>query len=142
MYKRFQQIISVSMALLVLFSTLSFSVEKHYCGEHLVDVAIFSDAKKCGMEASDQGLNDTDQNTVLMSNSCCKDVVDLVEGQDELSLEKTKVLDTDQKIFLLSFAYVFGELYAPKTENTSLFKPPSRLKVVKDIHLLHEVFLI
>lgn len=130
------------MALLLMFSTLSFSIEKHYCGEHLVDVAIFSDAKKCGMEAADQGLKPSDQNTVLMAKSCCKDVVDLFEGQDELSIEKTKTLESGQKIFLLSFAYVFGELYAPKTENTSLFKPPTGLKVVKDIHLLHEVFLI
>ena len=45
------KIFSLSMALLVLMSTVSVTIEKHFCGDHLVDVAIFSDAEKCGMEA-------------------------------------------------------------------------------------------
>jgi len=47
MYSRFKQSISVTMALLVFISTLSVSIEKHYCGEHLVGFAIFADAQKC-----------------------------------------------------------------------------------------------
>ena len=70
MYNRFQQFISVAMALLVLISTLSVSIEKHYCGDHLVDIAFFAEAEKCGMEASDEDKD-------LMAQSCCKDVVDL-----------------------------------------------------------------
>ena len=39
----FRKIASVSVALLVLFSTMSFSVDMHYCGDHLVDFS-FSDS--------------------------------------------------------------------------------------------------
>ena len=59
------------MALLVFISTLSISIEKHYCGDHLVDVSIFADVQKCGMEEADQGA-------ILMTQSCCKDVINFV----------------------------------------------------------------
>ena len=49
-HNRILQLISMAMAVLVLISTLSVSIEKHYCGDHLVDVAIFAEAEKCGME--------------------------------------------------------------------------------------------
>jgi len=135
MYKRFQQFISVAMALLVLISTLSLSIEKHYCGDHLVDVAFFTDVQKCGMEAAD-----TD--TVLTKNSCCKDVVDLLEGQDELSLEKTKNLNTNQKAFIMSFASVFSGLNLLEPQKKKQFEHYSPPKVVQDIQVLNEVFLI
>lgn len=41
MKKAFQHSISVAMAFLVLFSTFSFTVDKHFCGSFLVDKAIF-----------------------------------------------------------------------------------------------------
>ena len=99
------------MSLLVFISTLSISIEKHYCGEHLVDVAIFAASEKCGMEADDMGLAASDQDSLLMQNSCCTDVVDLVEGQDELSVEKIKELSSHQKMFVFSFAYTFSGLF-------------------------------
>ncbi len=135
MYKRFQQFISVAMALLVLISTLSVSIEKHYCGDHLVDVAFFTNVQKCGMEVSDTDI-------VITKNSCCKDVVDLLEGQDELSLKKTKDLNTNQKVFILSFASVFSGLNLLEPQNNSQFEHYSPPKVVQDIQVLNEVFLI
>jgi hypothetical protein len=135
MYKPFQKLISVTMALLVLISTLSFSIEKHYCGDDLIDVAIFSDTQKCESEPADKGSR-------LMTQSCCKDVVHFLEGQDELSLEKTKVLNTNQKVFIMSFAYVFSGLNSLDTQNNITFKHYIPPKVVRDIQALHAVFLI
>jgi len=135
MYSRFQQSISVTMALLLLISTLSFSIEKHYCGDDLIDVAIFSDAQKCGSEAADKGAK-------LMTQSCCKDVVHLLEGQDELSLEKTKVLNMNQKVFIMSFAHVFSGLKTLDSQNNTTFKHYPPPKFVRDIQVLNEVFLI
>ena len=142
MYKRFQQFIAVAMALLVFISTLSVSIEKHYCGDNLVDFAFFADAEKCGSEAADEGLNTSDEGHMLMAKSCCTDVVDLHEGQDELSLEKTKVLTTSQKVFIASFAYVFGGLSDQKTQRDILFKQYTPPIVVQDIQVMNAVFLI
>jgi len=130
------------MAVLVLFSTLSISIEKHYCGEHLVDVAIFAEAEKCGMEAADMGLAASDQDSLFMQKSCCTDVVDLVEGQDELSVEKTKELSQHQKVFLFSFAYTFSGLFELEPQHHSPYEYYSPPNFVEDIQVLNEVFLI
>ena len=139
---RILQLISVSMAVLMLISTLSVRIEKHYCGEHLVDVAFFIEAENCGMEASDKGLEVSDESSILMTESCCKDVIDLYEGQDELSLEKTKVLDTDQKVLIMSFAYVFSGSIDLESQNNTPFIHDTPPKPVRDIQVLNEVFLI
>ena len=41
------KIASSLMALFVLFSTFSFTVEKHYCGEFLMDVSFTGAADNC-----------------------------------------------------------------------------------------------
>ena len=130
------------MAMLVFISTLSISIEKHYCGDNLVDVAIFTDVQKCDMEASDEGIEVSDQGSILMAASCCKDVIDLYEGQDELSLEKTKVLNTDQKVLIMSFAYVFSGSIDLESQNNTPFIHDTPPKPVRDIQVLNEVFLI
>jgi len=45
------------MALLVLFSTMSFSVDKHFGRTELEDFAIFSKAITCTSEAKTCGVN-------------------------------------------------------------------------------------
>ena len=134
--------ISVAMAILVLVSTLSVSIGKHYCGDHLVDMAIFSEAKDCGMEMSDKNLESSVAGPVIKKKTCCTDVVDLFEGQDELSLEKTHDLKTDQKVFILSFVSILSGLNLleqPKDPPFEHYSPPT---YVKDIQVLNEVFLI
>ena len=58
------------MAFVVLFSTMSFTIDKHYCGDTLVDVAIFNKAKTCGME-----IQQTDSNSgcSVMKKGCCSE---------------------------------------------------------------------
>ena len=46
------QIWSVVMAVLVLFSTVSWTIEKHICMGRVMDVALFSKDQDCGMEAA------------------------------------------------------------------------------------------
>ena len=38
------------MAIVVLFSTMSFILNMHYCGDTLVEIALLSKAKGCGMK--------------------------------------------------------------------------------------------
>ena len=130
------------MALLVFVSTLSVSVEKHYCGDHLVAIAVFSEAENCGMETAEQDVELGIQGTVLTKKNCCKDVIDLYEGQDKLSLKKTQSLNTDQKVFILSFATVFSGLYHTSPQLQRPFEDYSPPLPVKDIQVLNEVFLI
>ena len=60
---------SLAMAFVVLFSTMSFTLNMHYCGDILVETAMFHKAEGCGMEMekpSAEGCSITKKN-------CCND---------------------------------------------------------------------
>ena len=137
-----QKLLSALMAMLVLISTLSFSIEKHYCGEDLVDVAFFIHTKKCGPEVTHNDFDRGDQKSVLRMQSCCKHVVDLLKGQDQFSWEKTKLIIKNQKALGLILVSVTGTLnYLKPIDISPLihFSPPA---YVIDIRTLHQVYLI
>ena len=46
----FHKTLAISMSFVVLFSTMSFTINMHYCGDTLVETALFQKAKGCGME--------------------------------------------------------------------------------------------
>lgn len=128
------------MALLVMFSTLSFSVEKHFCGTMLVDTSIFSHAETCGSEAKVCGEEMTTK-IAAVENSCCTNQRTTVEGQDELKIS-LQSLNFDQLVFLKTFAYTFIYLHEGltlKEVSSEHYSPPI---LVVDIHIMDQVFLI
>ncbi|MBO6605978.1 MAG: hypothetical protein JJ905_03940 [Psychroserpens sp.] len=124
------------MAMLLLLSTVSITVEKHYCGDTLIDVAVFSEVDRCGMEASEN-----EQKTIT-KKSCCKDIIDVIEGQDQLTVKVLDDLDLDQQQFLLSYVIAYKQLFEslPKQTIPNLYYPPP--EIVRDIQVLDEVYLI
>lgn len=130
MKKAFQHSISIAMAFLVLFSTFSFTVDKHFCGSFLVDKAIFSKAKTCGMEME-----------TSTEDSCCTNEKVAVEGQDELK-HQFDSLDLNQQLFLTGFAYSYIFIFEDFSKENIPFKDYSPPLLVKDIHLEDQVFLI
>ena len=127
---------SLLMALLVLISTVSFTVEKHYCGDVLVDVSLFSEAQKCGMEALEMQMSS------ITKKSCCKDTVDIVKGQDELSFKTFNDLDFNQQLFLVSFSYSYINLFEGLSEQIIPHKDYSPPHLIQDIQVLDQVFII
>lgn len=123
---------SMLLALLVLFSTVSFTVEKHYCGDVLVDVSVFSEVEKCAMEAIE----------ILQKKTCCKDEVNVVEGQDELKVSSFEDLDFEKQLLVtaITVAYINGFESLPK--QTVLHKDYSPPNLVYDIQVLDQVFII
>jgi hypothetical protein len=119
------------MSLLVLFSTVSFTVEKHFCGDNLIDVAIFSEAKKC-----DEKMEQTSK------KSCCKDEFEVVKGQDELIFSSFEDLELNQKILITTFAFTYSNLFESLTKQIIPFKDYSPPNLVFDIQVLDQVFLI
>ncbi len=127
------------MACLVLFSTLSFTVEKHYCGRFLVDTAIFSKAKDCGMSVINHS-NDTGKEE-MKKMSCCKDEITIYEGQNELKMSFDQI-DFDTQIFISSFLYSYIDLFSASEKESVFFKEYSPPELVYDILVLQETFLI
>ncbi len=121
------------MAFVVLFSTLSFTVESHYCGTNLIDTAVFSKVKKCGMEAS-AGTS--------VKKSCCKDEVVIVEGQDKLKLNGFDGLDINQQIVFTTFVYSYLSLFESLPKQIIPHKEYIPPNLIYDIQVLDESFLI
>mgnify|MGYP000132636141 CR=1 FL=1 len=123
---------SISLALIVLFSTVSFTIEKHYCGDILVDVSVFYEAEKCGMEAME----------LAQKKSCCKDEIDIVEGQDELKISSFEDLEFEKQQFLSAFVYSYINGFESLPKQTIPHKDYSPPNLVADIQVLDQVFII
>ncbi len=132
MKKAFQQILSVVMAFLLLISTTSWKVEKHYCMGRLVAVSFFKDADKCGMDLM-KGATE--------SKSCCSDEVIVVEGQDDLQFSFDDV-SIEQQFFVVALATSYlNTLYILEKRHIheNDYSPPI---LVENIQVLDQVFLI
>jgi hypothetical protein len=127
---------SVALAYLVLFSTLSFTVEKHYCGDNLIDVAIFSKVDSCGMDM------DTVASVSLEKKHCCKDEIQVIKGQDKLKKSSFEDLQLDQQLFLNTFFYSFVNLFEGLPELVIPHKNYSPPNLIVDIQVLDQVFNI
>ena len=129
-------VFSISLAILVLLSTISFSIEKHYCGDVLVDVSVFTEAEKCAMEAFEM------EQAKLTKKSCCKDEVEFMKGQDELKFTSFDDLDLSQQILLTSFAHSYLSLYEGLPKRNIPHRNYSPPNLVTDIQILDQVFII
>ena len=125
------------MAFVVLFSTMSFTVNMHYCGGTLVETAIFHKAEGCGMEME----NFLTDGCSITKKNCCNDEIFVVDGQDELQLQVENI-SFEQQVFIASFVYTYINLFEGLDKNVSSFeeyKPPF---VVKQIFKIDETYLI
>lgn len=127
---------SVLLALLVLFSTVSFTVEKHFCGDVLVDVSLFTEAEKCAMEAFEKELE------AITKKSCCKDTVDVFEGQDELIVKSFDDLDFERQLFVATYIYSYINLFDGLPQQVIPHKNYSPPNLIEDLNLMDQVFLI
>ena len=120
----------------MLCSTVSFTIEKHFCGDILVDISVFSEVDKCKMETL--GMNAEG----ITKKPCCKDEIDIVKGQDELIVKSFKDFDFELQIFITSFTYSYINLSEGLPQLVIQHKDYSPPKLVTDIQVFDLVFLI
>lgn len=132
LYKGF----SMLLALLVLFSTVSFTIEKHFCSDVLIDVALFTDVKKCDMDTSE--LN----HETILNKTCCKDEISVFQGQDDLRLTSYNDLNVFQQFFITTFTYTFLHSFEDLSQYIIPHKNYSPPILVADIQVLDQVFTI
>lgn len=133
----FHKIMSLLMAFVVLFSTMSFTLDMHYCGDTLVETALFHKAKGCGMDMqkpSTEGCSITKKN-------CCNDEQLVVSGQDELQLQIDKI-SFEQQVFIASFVYTYSSLFEGLDKNVSFYEAYKPPLVVKQLYKIDETYLI
>jgi hypothetical protein len=132
------KISSIILAMLVLFSTFSFTVEKHFCGDNLVAISFFGDSVDC---ADEIGEEDCDDPKKVAEDNCCKDEIQQIKGQEDLrvSFEKFDLKKHYFSIaFFLSQHFLFSEEYKQDQQFLSYVEP----FIPKNFQALHEVFLI
>ncbi|MBT8324678.1 MAG: hypothetical protein KJO22_02255 [Bacteroidia bacterium] len=125
------------MVFVVLFSTMSFTVNMHYCGGALVETAIFQKAKGCGMEMekpSTEGCSITKKN-------CCEDKQLAIKGQDELQLKVDKIT-FEQHVFIASFDYTYVNLFEGLENKRSSYEKYEPPLVIRRIYKIDETYLI
>jgi len=128
---------SVTMAVVVFLSTMSFSVDMHFCGDMLVDFSIMEQVKTCGMEKAETDCD----NTTFTEKSCCTDTQLNVEGAESLKVSFDQ-LSFDQQVFVATFTYSYINLFQGIDSNEFSYKDYSPPFVKQNVQVLHQTFLI
>jgi hypothetical protein len=131
---------SVFMALLLLFSTMSFSMDMHFCGDHLVDFSLFDKADSCGMMSESPSAS-SDCAMIAVDIDCCSDVQIIIDGQEDFKVSFDQ-LTFGQQFFLASLVYSYVNLFERDQKGSPAdwkYEPPP---LIRDIQTLHQTFLI
>ncbi len=130
--------LSLFMVVVVLLTTMSFSVDMHYCGETLVDFSFSEQVQTCGMEIAK--VDSDCENPSLSQKSCCSDQQIVQQGQDNLKISFDS-FSLEQQLFVASFTYSYLSLFEETASHVSFVDhSPPFLK--RDVQVLHQTFLI
>ena len=126
------------MAFVVLFSTMSFTINMHYCGDELVDTAIFSKAKTCGMEMQ---LETSKKDCSISNKNCCSDTFEKIEGQNQLQ-SSIDFISFGQQVFIAAFVQTYVKLFNSLDDNVSSYEEYGPPLVIRQIYKIDETYLI
>jgi len=118
-----------------LFSTMSFSINAHYCGNILVDKQVMLPAEKCAMD-------DADKSHLKDKDDCCNESNHIVDGQDELQVNFMD--DIQLPVFALSFPadnFSYEQLY-DRLKTKKHFKDRAPPGKKYSLQILYQSFLI
>ncbi|WP_179346588.1 HYC_CC_PP family protein [Winogradskyella ursingii] len=137
MKKVLYKILSFTLALVVIFSTMSFTFNLHYCGGTLVETVLFQQVKGCGMETS----NPSAEGCSITKKNCCDNKQEVVDGQDELQIS-FDTLSFEQQTFIAAFTYSYINLFEGTESEEVPFNDYPRPFVKRNVQVLHQTFLI
>lgn len=132
------KILTFFLALLVLFSSVSLTIEKHFCGGQIYSESLFGKAEKCGME--EQCCVAENNNLYISKKSCCNDEIQLINGSI-FKKEPTIKLNNKQQdfsVFVLADAVLFSQKENKSTHFKNYFPPPN----THNFNILYQVFRI
>jgi hypothetical protein len=75
--KKLSAIVSVTLSLFVLIASSSFTVNMHFCGDHIRSIALLDQAAPCPMETKAPLCHNQ-----ACADTCCDDSQVVFEGQD------------------------------------------------------------
>ena len=138
MKKIFHKAMAISMAAVVLMTTLSFTIDMHYCGDSLIDFSFIRTANTCGMKKTAKVDQCTD---TVSQKSCCTDHQIIIKGQDNLKNPFEK-FSCGQQVFIAAFISSSIHLLEHLDESPIRFKKYHPPFLERDILCLNQTFLI
>ena len=129
------------LSLILVFSTVSFAVEKHECSGKITNVAVFGDAEKCSpkMEMKDCETN-LPNSLSFNKHTCCKDFSQII--QSSIVVEKSTIKMAIESFLLPVIVIIPLSLFDGLSANIIPFKNYFPPKLVTKISILHQTFLI
>jgi hypothetical protein len=124
------------LSLIVVLSSMSFTIDKHYCGDTLVDVSYFGEADSC----CDMQKNSKKPEEEKKKN-CCNNETEFI-ASTTFDKEKVWVLTPKDVQFVVFYLYSYINLYQEVAIDKEFYKDFSPPDLVQDIQVLHETFLI
>jgi len=137
MKKLITSFVSVCMAIIVLMSTMSFTVNVRYCDENIVATTLNSNDDPCSTEDL-KALEDC----CIPKKDCCQDAEIVFEGYEELRIQiskELKIQKLDPQALLVDAFYPFYEVTFSNNVHYPSYIPPI---IIRDRQLIHQVFLI
>lgn len=134
------KISAVLMALVLVFTTMSFTVSMHYCGDTLVNYSFTHSIESCAVDGMADAMN-TACDEVFSKDSCCSYEQFLVEGQDEVKVTWDSFSIDQQAIFKVN-SYSHIPLFLGAKQKLSSFKAHAPPLIVRDIYVLDQSFLL
>ena len=125
------------LSFIVMFSSMSFTIDEHFCGSRLMDVSYFGDADNCGMDEIDMSSNIS----VFKKNNCCKDQITLLQSSIFNKEKLINLQNTDIETSLPE-ASCYSVFYKNSSLKLKYYKDFSTPDIAKDIRVLHQTFLI
>lgn len=132
-----KKISTTLLSFIVLFSSMSFAIDEHYCGNNLMDVSYFGDADNCGSEE----VTMNSSSSSVKQNNCCKDETTLLESSIFNKEKFINLQHVDAEVLFFKANSYLGTYkdIAIEIEYYTNFSPPD---IAQDIQVLHQAFLI
>jgi hypothetical protein len=133
-----KQFLSVILSLVVLITSMGFTVSSHMCGGKKVKtvLSIGSSDVSCGMEKNRNNCATGQQ----MRDDCCQDEFQIIQNDEDYTQQIT---DFDFSAdFFIAFVTSYVELFQTETTEIDFFTDHSPPPLIKDIPVLIQSFLI
>ena len=133
-----KQIFSVILSLVVLVTSMGFTVSSHECGGRVVKtvISVTNADVSCGMESKKSNCATQPK----VKKSCCKDNYLLIQGDQDYA-QQVQAVDFSVD-YLSAFVIAYVELIQTETTQDDFFTDHSPPPLIKDIPILIQSFLI
>lgn len=143
------RIISLTLALLILVSSVGFSLDTHYCKGELKTVSLFSKAKNCHdvkAKSVNKHCNHSSPSynpeTTLKKKDCCQNITYhfLSDFNKKENPENIVVnLKLVKSLFAANSAFFTNHVCSAENQTFTHYKPPL---ISKNISPLYQIFLL